>query len=56
VSLQVSSTLSSFIGVSIVLVHEVTLDIEDAKSMIAEMEMTLATIKESIASEKTKEI
>jgi hypothetical protein len=45
-----------FAGVNIMSVHEVIVALDDAKSRIAELEMTLATIKESTSSEKTKEI
>jgi hypothetical protein len=40
-ALQVASVLSAFAGVNIVSVHEVTVALDDAKSRIAELEMTL---------------
>jgi len=55
-ALQVTSSLSDFFGVNIVSVHDVVIALDVKKSRVAEMETTLATIKESTASEKTKEI
>jgi hypothetical protein len=55
-SLQEASTLSAFVGVNIVSVHEVAVALNAAKSKVAEMEKTLETIKEVMASEQKKEI
>jgi hypothetical protein len=49
-TLQEASELSTFAGVNIVLFHEVVVSLDATKSRIAELEMTLVTIKEYISS------
>jgi len=54
-ALQASSTLNSFIGANVMSVYEVKTTLDTTKERIVELEASIDTIKEDVASEFKKE-
>jgi hypothetical protein len=54
-ALQASSTLNAFVGANVMSVYEVTTTLDTTKVRIVELEASIDTIKENVASEFRKE-